>query len=335
MFNKITLGTGLMGWAMVFANITHAADPGAAQVFKFKFATDKPLVYAVKVANRQMNDTTIGTRNSLTRNTVETRYKFKLTRVAGANTNGTMSVYFHPFDFEQDIDNVTQQGHGVVTIRGLNIVFKQDDIVVVDTGRDIGFTQAKNFKQTAYPYLLSGYLDFDATGRIKTLGGDPPFIDTWTENLKSLVGLFHITFPTNAIAVQDTWTNIMILKSSGGTVFNGDGISRPFVFEREPDSLAAGGGSTEPVVCFKCYESCNVTDIGGYFEQFGQRTSIAIPESSESAEATFHFDPKLGCVTDVKITGKSQSTTKAMVQNSSNTAHMNMDSEISITLVTP
>jgi hypothetical protein len=335
MFKRIKLVMGLAGLGMIFTNITHASDSDAAQAFKFNFATDKPLVYSVKIVTRQMNDSTIGTRSSLTRNTVETRYKFRLIRAAGAQTNGTMSVYFHPFDFEQDIDNVSQQGHGTIAIRGLNILVKQDGIVVVDTENNIGFTQARTMKQIAYPSMLSGYMHFDATGSVKTLGGDPPFIDTWTENLKNIVGLFYIVFPTNALAVRDTWTNILTLKSVNGTVFNGDGMSRPFVFDRELDSPPTGGGNTAPAPCFKCYEVLNLTDYGGYFEQNGQRTSIAIPESSESSEATFHFDPQLGCVTDVKMTSKTQSTTKAVVQNSSNVAHINMDSDITIKLLPP
>lgn len=314
--------------ANVYSEVATNSD--ARQLFKFKFALNKPLVYAVEYKSRTVSDISGGNRNSLTRNSSDVRYKIKLTAVS-ANQDGTTTVYYEPSDFEEDIEIVGPQGRVNTTTHGLDIVTKQNDIVMIDTSKGIGMSQAKNAKLPIYPALLSGYLYFEPSGNVKSLNGDLPFIDHWQDNLKYDTGFFHIIFPTNTISVRDSWTNNVAIKNVGGAFFTGDGIIQSNVFTRELDSST----DSNSIACFSLYESDINQNLAAYLEQGGQRTSMVVPECDDSINATFHFDQKQGRLIDVKETQKASNSMSIMVQGNSADSHNDLEMESSMTLVSP
>jgi hypothetical protein len=324
----LTLCSILLTEANVHSEAVTNSNVG--EFFKFRFDRNKPLVYAIDFKSRTVNDNSSGSRSSLTRTSTESHCKIRLTPVS-TNQNGTTRVYYEPFEYAQDVEIVGASGRVNTSTRGLDIVSKQNDIVVVDTTKGIGMSQAKNLKYSVYPLLVSGYFDFDSAGNVKKLDGDLPFIDLWQENLKFTVGFFHIVFPTNSIALRDSWTNHLTIKSCGGVTFNSDGIIQAHVFARELDSTM----SNTSVACFSLYESDNHQKLGGSIEQSGQRTSVVIPELTVSINATFHFDQKLGRLIDMKRTEKFANSVSMMIQGNSATGNTDMEIERSIKLISP
>ena len=303
-------------------------SPG--RLFQFKFDPQKPLVYTVDYKTRTVRDVHSGQRSSLTSDSVDTRYKFRLS-ASGTNQDGTTAVYYEPFDFEQDIQSAGPGGETDTTIRGLTIVGKQNGVVVIDTEKGVGISQSQNLKQAVYPHLLTGYFDFDPTGKIQKSEGDMPFIDTWHNNLKYTKALFYFTFPTNAIAVQDSWTNYVIVKTSGGMVVNGEGIIQPWVISREPDQTA----SNSLIANFTLSMYDNYKNISGRIDQLGQQTSVAIPAHNEYINATFQFDQKSGWLTAMKKSETTHDDFSMIVQGNSTESHIDISADISITLISP
>jgi hypothetical protein len=318
--------------SLVFANVQaeNATNASFSQVFQFKFELNKPLIYAVDFKTRTVKDNRIAERSSLTRNSVDTRYKIKLTATA-THPDGTTVVCYQPFDYEQDVQSVGPTGQMDITTRGLDIISKQNGILMIDTKKGIGTSQAMSVKQSVYPHLLSGYFDFDSAGHIKNFEGDLPFIDTWQNILKPNVNIFYIVFPTNAIAVHDSWTNNCLIKSVSGVVFNGDGIVQPWVYTREVDQTTTNG----QVACFSLYESDTGKDIGGYVDQPGQQTSVTISEHTESSNANFQFDQKSGRLISMKETDKIHDDFNMLAQGNPAEGHFDNDNEVSITLISP
>ena len=180
-----------------------ATNAPGSQIFKFKFELNKPLIYDYSLKSRQVNDSNYGTRSSLTKNSSETHYKIRLT-ATGTNNDGTTTVFYEPFDFVQDVEIVNASGRSTISTRGLDIVSKQNDIVIVDTKKGIGLGQVNNLKLPIYPYLLSGYFYLDPAGNVKGVDGEVPFIDMWLDNLNKRMGFFNIIWPTNSISVRDS-----------------------------------------------------------------------------------------------------------------------------------
>lgn len=315
---------------LVAANVYSeaATNSDAGQIFKFKFELNKPLVYAVEHKARTVGDVSANNHSSLTRNSTDFRYKIRLTGI-NTNSDGTTTVFYQPFDFEQDSENVGSAGQIDTTVRGLNLVTKQNGIVTIDTGNGIGMSQAMNAKLPIYPMLLSGYFNFDDTGYARSLDGDLPFIDQWQDNLKYIVGYFHIVFSTNAIPIHGSWTNYLVLKSMAGLFVNG-GIILTNVFVRDLDC-----GTNSCNVSFTYYESNNLSNLNGYVEQQGQRNSVLIPESDESKNATFCFDPKLGQLISMKESEKMENSMNAANGGATIMGHNNTEIENSLTLISP
>ena len=306
--------------ANVFSEVATNSTPG--QFFKFKFELNKPLVYSVEIKTRMVSDS----RSSLTRNSTESRYKIRLTAVS-TNQDGTTTIYYEPFDYEQDVEIIGTSGRINTSYRGLNVINKQSDIVTIDTAKGIGLSEGKSLKIGLYPFLLSGYMDFNPAGVVTKLDGNLPFIDHWQGKNES--GFFHIIFPTNTISFWDSWTNYIAFKSNIGLVINGDNIIQANVFARGLDSTT----SNSPVACFNLYASDIRQNMTGYIEQAGQRTSMAIPERTEYVNATFHFDQKLGRLIDMHKTDKMTDTGSMMYQGNSVTIHHSSDVEISMLLI--
>ena len=300
------------------------------QLFKFKFELNKPLVYAMRVKTKIISDEKIGDRSLMTRNTTESRYKIRLTPVS-TNQDGTTTIYYEPFDYEQDVEAIGASGRVNTSYRGLNIISKQNDIVMVDTAKGIGVSEGNSLKVGLYPFLLSGYMDFNPAGTVTKYEGDLPFIDQWQETLQLCMGFFHVIFSTNTVSVGASWTNLIAYKDAFGVVFNGDGITETNIFTRESDSMT----NNRPVVCFNLYKSGIQRDLSGYFELRGQRTSIVIPKRSGNANATFHFDQKMGRLIDMHETGSTADSVSMMYQGTPGISHHNSEREVTMQLVLP
>lgn len=324
----LILGLFWIGSTNVYSELT--TNSNNSQFFKFKFDPNKPLVYDLDFKSRTVNDLTVGSRNSLTKNTFETHYKIRMT-ATGTNQDGTTTVLVEPFDFTEDVEIVNASGHLTTSVRGVDVLSKNNDLIIVDTKNGIGKGQAQNLKFPIYPYLISGYFYVDTAGNIKSLNGDLPFIDFWQNKLKGTVGFFSIVFPTNSISIRDSWTNTVIIKDSGGTTYNGDGLIQPNVFVRELDSVA----SNVSVACFSLYESEDYKNLGATIEQPGQQMAIVFPERHTSMNGTFHFDQKLGRLIDMKKTVKMQDSANCMFQGNPARGNDDIEEDTSIQLITP
>jgi hypothetical protein len=326
----IILALGILWIASinVYSELTTNSNNG--QVFKFKFELNKPLVYDLDFKARAVNDVTVGSRNSLTRKNFEIHYKIKLT-ATDTNQDGTTTVLVEPSDFTEDVENVSGSSRLTTSVRGIDILSKNNDLIVVDTKNGVGKAQAQNLKFPVYPYLLSGYFYVDKAGNIKSLSGDLPFIDFWQFKLKGTVGFFSIVFPTNAISARDSWTNSFFIKDSGGTTYDGDGIIQPYIFVRELDSYV----NNASVARFSLYESDDYKNLGATIEQPGQQMSVVYPGRNESINGTFHFDQKLGRLIDMKKTAKMQDSVNFIFQGNSANGNDDFEEDTSIQLITP
>jgi hypothetical protein len=322
----IILTLSALWLALANARCETTTNSNGGQFFKFKFELNKPMIYAIARKSRAVSDVSGSGRNSLTRNSSETRFKIRLTAI-NTNSDGTTTVFYEPFDFEQDGESVGAAGQINTTTRGLNIVVKQNGIVTIDTARSVGMAQAKNAKYPVYPMLLSGYLNIDDTGYVKSLDGDLPFIDQWQENLKYSIGFFGIVFSTNIISSQDSWTNYLTLKNFGAFY-----LDRTLI---QTNIFARGIDSATNTVSFSLFQSGNGENFTGYIEQMGQRTSAAMPNCLMSKSATFLFNRQLGRIISVKQNEKMDNTTSIISQAGSATGHDNVELESSMTLVTP
>src|SRR5579863_7453107 len=152
---RISLTIGVLTQLTRLAN---ASDDNEARTYKFNFEQNHPVVYSLETTVKNLTDQTMqldtGNKSSLTKSTVETRYKMKLTPVRKAK-DGTWTIHYEPLDVEQDLDSTGKAGHIVTNVRGLEIKSTQNGIIVVDTAKSIGEAQAKNIKQLVYPMMLS------------------------------------------------------------------------------------------------------------------------------------------------------------------------------------
>ena len=326
---KLTVVTGLLWLVVAIARGDTLANANPGQLFQFRFEQKRPLVYAVEFKSQGRSDGRAGQRSSLTSNSIDLRYKMRLSE-SRKNQDGTTTVYFEPFDFEQDNHSTGQNGQIDTIVRGLHVISKQNGIVMVDSETGIGLSQVQMLKQSAYGNLLSGYFHFDSAGHIKKYGGDLPFVDVWENNLKNDLSLFHIVFPTNPIAVRDSWTNYVTLKSNGVMVFAGDGMVQPWVFTRDPDQTESNGS----IASFTLNEMDVTKDVSAYLDQSGQRASILIPEHHERMDATYRFDQKRGCLISMTKSDRRQDTMSMILQGTSMETHLQTDTDISITLIT-
>jgi hypothetical protein len=325
----------VLGWILSSAVVAQADGPmttngNGAQLFQFKFDPNKPLTYQFEVKSGQMNDTTVGQRSTLTRTTVDTRFKVRLTAV-GTNADGTISVYYEPYDYEQDSRSSGPSGEIECSTRNLDVVSKQNGIVTVDTQNGVGRSQWLTMKQSVYPHLLSGYMDFDLGGRVEKFEGDLPFIDNWQHFLQYSSNLFYIVFPANGLAITDTWTNYYHYNTAGPVAFDNGGIVQPWSFTRGPDQAGTNG----PLATFTLYMSYDDKDLTGYTDQGGQRSAIDIPEQVESMNASFQFDQKRGCLVSMTQSENLHGDMNMVLQGNSATAHDESENNTTITLISP
>jgi hypothetical protein len=308
-----------------------ATTSNVSQPFKFKFELHKPLVYAMEIQSTKVTDSNIGGHTSLVKNFLTIRIKYRLTALS-TNQNCSTTVRYEPFDFEQETDVNNSAGHWVASQRDLEIVARQNDILVIDTTNGIGIGDARALKQATCPMMLSGYFDIDAAGNVLKIDGDLPFQDFWQEKLKNCIGFFQILFPTNAVPIADSWTNNLALKGTDGVTISGDGVVQKYVFNRTPDESTTSNGLQ---ACFSAYESESGKSYSGYIERSGQRTSIAFPDRVGSINTTFHFDIKNGRLVEMKKSERLDDSLSMMMQGKTSSSHGNLQVETVMRLVTP
>lgn len=330
MLTKFSLLLNFFWLALAAAQCETMTNTPLGPIFQFKFDPNKPLIYSLDFKTRVVNDVSAGQRTSLTSSSSDTRYKIRLT-ASGTNQDGTTAVYYEPFDFEQDLQSVGPGGQMDTSVRGLTIISKQNGVVVVDSEKNIGVSQSQNLKPAVYTHLLTGYFDFEPTGRIKKLEGNLPFVDVWQNNLKFSTNIFYIEFPTNSIAVHDSWTNYFKLKTANGVTFNGEGVVQPWVYNRESDQMTTAG----QISSFSFSVSDSYKDISGYVDQYGQQTSVAVPRHTDNENAIFQFDQKLGCLVSMKKSDRSHDDMSMIVQGNPSEGHIDTTTDISITLLSP
>lgn len=243
------------------------------------------------------------------------------------NSNGTTTVFYEPFDFEQDADIVGPAGQVNQTTKGLDIVVKQNGIVTIDTANNIGMAQEKDMKLRLYPFLLSGYLNFDNRGYVGSVDGDLPFSDHWQGNLKYSIGFFQIVFSTNAIPTDGSWTNYIVLNNLNAFYLD-QPIIQTNIFTRGPDL-------TTNRVAFAMRQSSESENVTAYIEQSGQRTSVAIPDCVMTKDATYVFDTQLGQLVSATDKEKIETTTSIVSPTGSATRQDDVEHEDSISLVLP
>jgi hypothetical protein len=132
----IKIGIGLLAFC-----VSSSAD----QAFSFNFEPNHPLVYSVESKNKTILDRSGEVQgrsmNSLTKMTVEERYKIRLTPLK-KNGDGTWTVRYETFDFNQDKDVFGSNGNLLTSLHGLEIKGTQNGIVVIDSPEQLPVVQS-------------------------------------------------------------------------------------------------------------------------------------------------------------------------------------------------
>jgi hypothetical protein len=297
LFNQAVLAAGLAVFSLTFAvRADSTSSAGGKQVFGINFEAGHPLVYSVSMKSKTLTERNMETQagnnqTSLTKKNSELRYRVRLTPVQKSKS-GVWTVHYEPLDFEQDDDFFGNNTHVVTVLRGSDVKTTQNGIVVVDTTKNIGLNQAKTYKQGVYPKMLSGDLDFAPDGSVVKVGGDVPFVDTWTDALKLQVGFFDIIFPSDAVPTGGTWQKNLLLKNLEGLALGDDGIVETNDFVREYDVVT----SSNRLAAFSLTMQTNVKNIAGSIEQMGQSTMINLPEFNHNKTGKFQYDFARGCL---------------------------------------
>ena len=306
---------------------THAQSPTTGkQMFAFKFPTNQPLIYAVSIRSRTSTDNKIGDKTTVQSNTQEIHYNARLT-VHKENPDGTTSVYFKPYNFEEVVDNVGVS-HVVTEIHDLQIKSQQNGVVTIDTENKVGMRQANSVKIGVYPDLLSGYFEFDPAGKIVKCQGDIPFIDYWTGVLKERRSFFSIYFPNHPVGINESWAEVYLMNSGGGVMLDKP-LTITNTFTRGTD-LMTNGNSMATFVITGAERQQN---INGSIEQTGQRTSMNIPLYDHKISGTFHFDQKRGILLDADTTQISEVSVNMLVQGNTATSHNTVETGLRINLI--
>lgn len=319
-----------IGFMLCSAVVTAWAADSGAEIFAFKFSPGHPLVYAIDVKSKTVTDQEVGDRHSETRNNSDLRYKVRLT-ATGSAKEGLTVVHYEPFDLEQDLGADGPTGTVKTTIRGLDVVVRQNEIVVVDTKNDIGMLQAKNIRLSYYPLLLSGDITLDRGGAIQKLSGDLPFVQNWTEQKQTEIAFFHIQFPDTAKAVKDAWMENFTLHNSGGIEFGVGGLTVTNEFTRQADTTE----QDNPLATFDLSMSAHEDSLSGYFDQGGQKTAIGMSPVDATTAGNFHFDQKGGFLVDGQESASFKASVNMVVQGRSVSTRANTQSDWQIKLVPP
>ncbi|MGA2246722.1 MAG: hypothetical protein ABSH48_17155 [Verrucomicrobiota bacterium] len=293
---SLVASSGLvLAWIIPAPCTVHAADSAASQPLQFKFELNHPLVFSSVTTTRTTTDRSVqldaGNRSTSSTNAVETRYKLRLTPVR-KSSEGVWTLHYEPFDFEEDLDTTAAGGHAVSSVHGLDVKSSQNGIVVVDTSKGVGLTQAKSFKQGVYSRMLNGYFDFQPIGVISRVDGDLPFIDYWTENTKYQVGFFDIVFPPDPVPAGGSWTKTLAVKDLEGIKLGDNGLVETNTFVRQEDPAA-----TNRFIPVAVSMAVDLKNLIGSMDALGQNSMLSIAEFDHHKSGKFLFDPDAGCLT--------------------------------------
>lgn len=307
-----------------------ATGQAASGVLRFKFTPGQPLSYAMTTRMKMEMDMTTAKGSAKTKVDVTLRCNVKLTPKAEANPGLTTCV-LSTSDIDGDWDISGPAGNVVLKVRGAQMTGTQNGNVIIDTEKDIGTAQAKDFKKEIAALYLSGQMDLDSRGNIKDIRGETPFVEFWKEANEASVGFFGIVFPEKPVAPSGSWSEKVALKKMGEILLEGEGLRCTVTFTRQPDTTVQG----KPVALFKLSAPFAEKDLVGTLQQMGQKTKLSIPTFRRTATGTVHFDQAKGVLIDSDTKIDADATMNANIQGQDMKMDMKIGAEIGLKLAPP
>jgi hypothetical protein len=331
--------------AFLFSIVTatsRAGDKtGSARGVSYEFVFGKePLVYSVHqksetknlISNPSASPSTPYANPSAqgvtTKTVSEIHFKFRLTAVGSAK-DGIIAVHYEPFDYESETDSTGPSGRFVTSARGSAIKSTQNGIVIVDTEKGIGFSQAKGLKADIFPSLLSGTFDMNGAGNIVSIHGDLPFIDTWQEMQKTQIGIFGFRLAGHAVTNGETWEAVLPMSSAGPIKFDGAPLNLTNYF-----SLAEEAADENPAIAtIKLSTVMRSHDLGGNIEERGQSTHADLSEFETRAFGMVHFDKKRHVFIDEDLSRSATMAMTVLVQGRALSSRTEIHTELQMDLL--
>lgn len=316
---------------MAFSSITSRgqtnSQPPGAKVFSFRFVSDHPLTYQIKTTLENTMHLKSGEETRTTTTKTELSYNARLTG-AGEPSNSVTTVHFEPSDYFGETEVRGPAGHFTSTVSNLDVKAFQNGILTIDTRRDIGIAQAKGMKAEAAWMLLSGYMDFDKSGKTKAFHGDLPFVDFWDRLNETQISLFDIAFPERPLAVGEFWEETIPLKTLNDVKLD-EVLVYTNTFTREPDGFVGD----RPVAVFSVAGPLRAHDLLGHIEQGGQSSQINLSSLERHTTGTFRFDPKAGILIESDVTGNATVAMATLVQGRPLSSRMELHIETQLRLL--
>jgi hypothetical protein len=286
---------------------------------QFKFTPGQPLTYAMSTRMKIDMDMRVGGESAKTKVDFTLRCNVKLTPKAQPKA-GITTCGLSTSDIEGDWDIGGPAGNIVLKLRGSRMTGTQNGNVIIDTEKDIGTAQAKEFRKEIAALYMSGEMDLDSRGNIKDIRGEMAFVDFWREANEGSVGFFGIVFPEKPVPQGSSWTEIVSLKKMGDIQLEGEGLRCTVTFTRQPDSTLQG----TPLALFKTSAPFDEKNLVGNLLQMGQKTRLSIPTFRRKAAGTAQFDPQKGLLLDSDLKIDADASMNAVVQGQ----QLNMDMTI-------
>jgi hypothetical protein len=316
--------------------------PGSTHAASYEFAFGKePLVYSVHqksetksvVSNPSSYSSGAPYANApapgvTTKTIVDIHFKFRLTTM-GTTKDGLTTVRYEPFDYLSDTESSGPSGRFVTSTRGLSVKSTQNGIVIIDTDKEIGYSQAKGLKAEIIPSLLSGTFDINSSGDVVAIHGDLPFVDAWTEQEKMQIGLFGFRLAGHAVTNGETWEAVLPMKSAGPIKFEGSPLNHTNYFTLVDDAATDNPSLTT----LKLSAPMISRDLGGYIEERGQSTHADLSEFEIHAFGMIHFDKKRRIFIDEDLSRSVSMSMTLLVQGRAMTSRTELHSEIQMDLV--
>ena len=325
---------GLGQWAVA----QDTAGQPAAKSFQFKYAAGKPLSYAMNIQMKTTMDMKVGGESGETVKTktdFAIRCKLKLTPKA-EKTPGVTTCVLATSDVEQDLDITNPTGNTVIKLRGDRMTGTLNGNVIVDTEKDIGTAQAKEFRKELAALYMTGEMDLDSRGRITDIRGEPAFVDFWKEANDASVGFFGIVFPEGPVAVGGSWDEKVAVRKMGEILLEKEGMRSTVTFTRQPDAISppsplplgegkGEGPAPRPLALVKLSAPLDQKDLVGYLSQAGQKTRLDIPTFRRKVLGTVRFDPQQGILIDSDTKIDADAAMNASVQGQQLTMDMKIE----------
>ena len=296
--------------------------------FAFKYEISHPLFYSMGTKMIMNMDMKSGSETMKMKMAFDMRYHVTLTPTASSK-EGVTPMRMEPSDIEGDWDITGPGGNILLTLRGSDMVGKQDGVVIIDTKNNIGTDQAQSFKKEILPLYLSGQVDLDTRGEVRQFHGDMPFVEFWTEAIASQLGFFGLVFPENEIPVGSNWQESLSLKKMGQVKLDGDGVKCNMVFKRQPDVVTPDG----TMAAFNVSAPFTCKDLSGSMEQMGQTTRLNISKMDRRATGSFLFDQGKGVLVEGTSKADAEASMNAVVQSQQLSINLQMEMDIRINLL--